>query len=174
MATRKKTWKELRSAISKTMRLWGVKQHTVDPESAPARRDRYHTYGQRKVTIRFTVYGKLVVLCSTMGSLAHDNLEMLAQTVETLRLSKYRKIEDLLIAAYRQIDPLPVAPRAPALDPADPYAVLGVGEHYTLTIIEAIWKAHLRVEHPDAGGNADRAKALNAAMDKIRKQKGDK
>ncbi|MCE7982525.1 MAG: hypothetical protein DYG89_15140 [Caldilinea sp. CFX5] len=161
------------AALRATFRKWKIKDWEVEPVNPPARRDRYHSYGDRKVVVRFKLYNKQIVLVQTAKQIAHDNLEDLAQALETIRMSKVRGIEDLLVAAYRQIDPVVITksePKPPKLDPTSPYVILGVEEHYPLAIIEIIWKARLRVEHPDAGGNADRAKALNGAMQEIRRR----
>ncbi len=180
--TRKKSWKELIAAINKTMRLWKVKRYSIEPKDAPARRDRYHSSEQRRVTVRFVPpavrlfdSNRQIVLCFDTKSVAHDNLELLAAALETIRLGQSRGIEPLLMAAYRQLDPIAVA-EAPRhknnqLNSSDPYAILGVEPHYPLAVIETIWKAKLRVEHPDAGGDGAKAARLNEAMDEIRKRK---
>lgn len=172
MATRKKSWKELVSAIRATFRKWKIGIYSIEPEQAPRARNRYHHFGERKVTVRFQLNGRTVELESNGCDVAHDNLERLALTLETLRLSQLRKVEPLVVGAYRQLYPTP-APRAEPtkVDPNDPYAILGVEPRYPLIVIEAIWKARLRVEHPDAGGNAAVATKLNAAMAEIRRRK---
>lgn len=161
------------AALCSTFHKWKIKDWEVEPTNPPQRRDRYHSYGERKVVVRFTLYRKRIVLVQNTKEVAHDNLELLTSALETIRLSKVCGIEEMLIAAYRQIDPVvtKAKPEPPIFDPTSPYVILGVEEYYPLNIIEAIWKARLRVEHPDAGGNIDKAKTLNAAMDKIRKLK---
>lgn len=172
MATRKKSWKELMAAIRSTLRKWKIGIYSIEPETPPRARNRYHHFGERKVTVRFQRNGRTVILECNDCDVAHDNLERLALVLETMRLSHVRKVEPLLVSAYRQLHPVPAKPDAPPkIDPNDPYALLGVEAHYPLPIIESIWKARLRVEHPDAGGRADVAKALNAAMAAIKKQR---
>lgn len=180
MATRKRTWKELTTAIQRTFRLWNVRIYSIEPLDAPARRDRFHDPEQRKVIVRFMLPASFVlpanrkiVLVANVESVAHDNLEVLATALETMRLSNVRRTEHLLVAAYRQrypVTPMPASQPMPQLDPTDPYVVLGVEPHYPLEVIETIWKARLRVEHPDAGGNGDKAQRLNLAMQEIRKR----
>lgn len=172
MAVRSKSWKELMSAIRSTFRKWGALSYQIAPQEPPRARNRHHSYGERSVTVRFHLRGRSVELTSNSKSIAHDNLALLALTLESLRLNKVREIEPLIITAYRQLDPLPTIKTAPPLDESDPYVILGVGEHYPLTVIETIWKARLRVEHPDAGGSNAMAIKLNAAMAEIRKGKG--
>lgn len=173
MATRKKSWKELISVIRSTFRKWKIGIYSIEPEHPPRARNRYHHFGERKVTVRFQLNGRTVEIESNGCDVAHDNLERMALALETLRLSRLRKIEPLVVDAYRQLYPVPT-PKAepPKVDPNDPYAILGVEPRYPLAVIEAIWKARLRVEHPDVGGSAAVATKLNAAMAEIRKRKG--
>lgn len=62
--------------------------------------------------------------------------------------------------------PAPVAARE---DPADAQAraLLGVGRGASATAIQAAHRAKIRAAHPDAGGTAAQAAALNAARDRL-------
>lgn len=62
--TKKKSWKELIAAVNRTFRLWKVGMYSIDPMEPPGRRDRYHSPEQRKVTARFALAGKQIVLCA--------------------------------------------------------------------------------------------------------------
>ena len=173
---RKRSWKELITAINRTFRLWGIKKYNISPADAPDRRDRYHSPEQRQVAVRFIWFNTNIVLAESRRATAHENLELLALTVETIRLSEARGVEPLLIAAYRQLAPqkTPPAPTPETAPPSnDPYTILGVNPSYPLPVIEAIWKAHLRAVHPDVSGsgNAFKAQAINAAMSEIRKRR---
>jgi hypothetical protein len=173
--TRKKTWKELIAALHRTFRSWGIKKYNITPADAPDRRDRYHSPEQRRVVVRFTYFNTNIVLSESRRATAHENLELLALAVETIRLSEARGVEPLLIAAYRQLAPQPMPPTPTPETPADtdPYTILGVAPSYPLPVIEAIWKAHLRAVHPDVSGsgNAFKAQTINAAMSEIRKRR---
>lgn len=170
--TRKKTWRELISAIHTTFRRWGINRYIILPFEAPERRDRYHTRDQRMINVTFWIAGKEITLQQNTGSVAHDNLELMAIALETLRLNSVRGTDWLCSSAYRQMHNLPDRTPKASADENDPYVVLGVNRNYPLAIIESIWKQHLRVLHPDAGGSHDATVKLNAAMDKIRKEKG--
>lgn len=163
------------NAISRTMKKWGVVDYEIRPVVAPVkRRDKYCPVSQRPVSVWFRRNHKQVHLQSVECETAHENLERLTFVIETMDLVGRAGCESLMVALYRQL--WPAAPTAqptptPAVDAGDPYAVLGVGQHYPLAVIEAIWKARLRVEHPDAGGSAATASRLNAAMADIRKRR---
>lgn len=161
------------SAIRATFRKWKVGVYSIEPEQPPRARNRYHAYGERLVIVRFSLNGRTIEIKTNECEIAHDNLERMVLALETMRLSRVRKVELLLVAAYQQLYPAHAAkPDAPPkVDTGDPYAVLGVGQHYPLSVIEAIWKAKLRVEHPDVGGSAAVATKLNAAMADIRKRR---
>ena len=172
MTTRKKSWKELMASIRATFRKWGVTGYQIEPAQPPRARNHYHTYGERRVRVRFRVGAKPIDLACDSETVAHDNLALLALALESLRINEVRRIDGLMVTAYRQIDPLPIPKAAaPTLDESDPYAVLGVEQRYPLAVIEAIWKARLRVEHPDAGGSSAMATKLNAAMADIRQRR---
>lgn len=174
MATRKKSWTELVTSICSTFRKWNVTTYEIRPLKPPARRDRYHTYEERTVSVRWWQGGNWVELTNKTEAVAHDNLALLALTIEHIYRYKGTAIDALMVSAYRQLYPPPtVAPEPPKLkiDERDPYAVLGVERHYPLPVIELIWKAKLRVEHPDVGGKAEVATKLNAAMADIRKRR---
>jgi hypothetical protein len=178
MSANAKPWTIVMAEIEETFRKWKIHTWTIAPRKAPERRDRYHTQSVRTVQVIFRYRGRPVTLTVNTLDRAHDNLQLLAVTLETLRLSDVRKVTDLVAAAYAQM----VSPAKPPTTPppihgadqdalTDPYRVLGVERHYPMAIIEAIWKARLRVEHPDVGGSAATAARLNAAMDELRKAK---
>ena len=172
MMLRKKSWKDLMAALRATFRKWKIEDWQIEPINPPARRDHYHSPAERKIVVRFKHANKRIVLIKMSRDTAHDNLKDLTEALETIRLSEFRNIEDVLVHFYRQTDPYVITkaePKPPKLDPTNPYVILGVEEHYPLNIIEIIWRTKLRVEHPDAGGNTDKAKALNVAMQEIRK-----
>lgn len=123
------------------------------------------------VSVEFWLAGRKIFLQQNAKTIAHDNLELMATALETLRLNSVRGVDWLCANAYRQLDQ-PIQKNETKPDASDPYVVLGVTRDYPLNVIEAIWKQHLRCAHPDAGGSHDAAIRLNVAMDKIRKEKG--
>lgn len=169
---RKKTWRELISSVGSTFRKWGVTRWVVVPSEAPERRDRWHSPSQRLIRVEFTLHREQITLLQGVRSTAHENLELMASALESMRLAEVRGMNMLVANAYAQLYPTSKAAqhdRQPDTD--DPYVVLGVRREYPLPVIESIWKQHLRVCHPDAGGSHDMAIRLNVAMDKIRKEK---
>lgn len=169
---RKKTWRELISALGSTFRKWGVTRWTIEPKVAPDRRDRWHDPVQRLIRVEFTLYSKQITLLQGTRSTAHENLELMVSALESLRLAEVRGANMLVANAYAQLYPTSkAAQQEQKPDTDDPYVVLGVRREYPLPIIESIWRQHLRVCHPDAGGSHDMAIKLNVAMDKIRKEK---
>lgn len=44
---RKKSWKEMMAAIRSTFRKWGVRTYTVEPATAPGRRNLYYHKSHR-------------------------------------------------------------------------------------------------------------------------------
>lgn len=174
MNRRKKSWVELVANISSTFRKWNITTYEIMPLKPPARRDRYHTYEERTVTVRWWLGGKWIELTNKTEPVAHDNLALLALTIEQMYMHKVSAIDALMVSAYRQLYPPPTVAPEPSkikIDESDPYAVIGVERHYPLPVIELIWKAKLRVEHPDVGGKAEVATKLNAAMADIRKRR---
>ncbi|MFN8493868.1 MAG: hypothetical protein U0350_40090 [Caldilineaceae bacterium] len=171
MATNK-SWHNLTSDLAETFRKWKVIDWGLEPEKQPAQRNRY---SQRTVKVRWRKLGKSISLVCASESTAQGNLQLLSLAIETLRLNEVRKVDGLVAGAYGIMHP-PAAPppsvydavEKSLLDPQrNPYGVLGVTPNYPLSVIETIWKAHLRVAHPDVGGNEEQAKLLNAAMEEI-------
>lgn len=170
--TRKKSWNELTRSVATIFRRWHVTNWKIEPVTAPPPRNCQHSISDRYVRVSFVKNGRDVVLSCLTESLAHDNLQLLAYAIEAMRMNEHDFITALVVSGYRQLYPIPQSDQEPKkVDENDPYAVLGVGPHYPLSIIETIWKARLRVEHPDAGGSEIKAKQLNAAMAEIRQRR---
>lgn len=51
-----------------------------------------------------------------------------------------------------------------------PWAILHLANDAPPELVEAAYRALVKLHHPDRGGNADRMKAINAAMDQLRKE----
>jgi hypothetical protein len=171
--TTEKTWDQTLDDLVDTFRKWpGITHWTVDPLRPKRAINQYHNEQERRVTLRYTLAGREIVLTMDRQARAHDNLRVLYLAVEAMRLNEQRGIAEVVASAYAQLPgPKDLTPRsAPAI--VDPYAALGVDRSYPLDVIESIWKARLRAEHPDRGGSQENAAKLNAAMDAIRKEHG--
>ena len=167
-----KTWRTLKDELSETFRKWRVTEWQLIPEKEPARRTKhYHSSEERLVKVRWKLPdGRWITLSDQSQDSAHANLQNLVLALESIRMNAVRKISGLVAGGYALMSPPAPKPPPAAVNENDPYIVLGVMPNYPLAIIETIWRARLRVEHPDVGGSEERAKALNAAMDAIRKK----
>jgi hypothetical protein len=56
-----------------------------------------------------------------------------------------------------------------SMDAAAARALLGVDEKTDRAEVQAAWRARMRHAHPDRGGSASQAAALNAARDRLLK-----
>ena len=170
--TRKKSWNELTRSVATIFRRWHVTNWNIAPVNGPPPRNRYHSQGDRNVKLVFVKNGRHVALHCNSESLAHDNLQVLALAIEAMRMNENNGTDGIVVSGYRQLYPgSQPAQEQKTVDEHDPYAALGVDPHYPLSVIETIWKARLRVEHPDAGGSEVKAKRLNAAMAEIRRRR---
>ncbi len=113
-----------------------------------------------------------------------DNLALLYTALETIRLTARRGATLAVVNLYRQMYPVPVThtytyqtgggtqanqgPHTQTPPPGSPYAVLHISPNAPLAVAEAAYRALAREAHPDAGGNHERMKALNAAIEAIR------
>lgn len=193
MATKQKTWKQLHTELGESMRKWGISTWEITPQLTGGlpRRPSIDP-NERAVTLTFRLWWdgsdmgsgtRAVKLTMRAGLRPIDNLEALVKAVEHLRLAEYRGITKLLVFAYRQLDPAtpqqappppPPPPRVPPqARPAIPehYKRLGVLPDAPLEVAEAAYKALARRAHPDAGGSTIDMQQLNAAIERIRKEK---
>lgn len=158
-----KSWDETMRDLRDTMEKWRVRSWSVDPVK-PGRRP-----VTNRVSITFTLRNgeeKLVTLGSQPTP--RDNLRALALSLEDMRMVEVRGLGDV----YKQVYGAALAPAATTL-PTGPYAVLGVRPDAPWEVVEAAYRARVRVIHPDApGGSTAAAAALNSAMDAIRKERG--
>jgi len=62
----------------------------------------------------------------------------------------------------------------PKINPIDrAYAVIGASPDDSMDVIEAVYKAKAKFFHPDKGGDAEKFKRLQAAIEMIRKERRD-
>jgi len=158
----KKTWHETNQELEEQMRLWGIKQwETNYPKGA-----RSETWSQneadRTVKLTYNKNGKTVTLVMGKQGRAVDNLRVLYLAVEAMRLNERRGISDVLESAYLQL--------AAPTQAIDAYELLEIRPDASLEVAEAVYKAKVRNIHPDRGGSTEHMKALNQAIDEIRKK----
>lgn len=144
------------------MRLWGVTQwETNYPKGA--RSDAWSQKEEdRTIKLTYRKNGKSVTLVMGKQNRAVDNLRVLYLAVEAMRLNERRGISDVLESAYLQL--------ASPTQVVDPYELLEIRPDASLEVAEAAYKAKVRNIHPDRGGSNDLMKALNKAIEEIRKK----
>ena len=160
--TTKKTWNETMQELEDQMRLWGVNQwETNYPKGA-----RSEAWSQkeevRTVKLTYNKNGKTVNIIMGKQNRAVDNLRVLYLAIEAMRLNERRGISDVLESAYLQL--------AAPTQGRDPYEILEIRPDASLEVAEAVYKAKVRNIHPDRGGSTEHMKALNRAIDEIRKK----
>ena len=160
--TTKKTWHQTMQELDGEMRRWGITQwETNYPKGA-----RSEAWSQkeedRTVKLTYTKNGKTVTLVMGKQNRAVDNLRVLYLAVEAMRLNERRGISDVLESAYLQL--------AAPTQAIDPYELLEIRPDTSLEVAEAAYKAKVRKVHPDRGGSSEQMKALNRAIDEIRKK----
>ena len=130
---------------------------------------------ERKVTLELWHTRGKVVLHMQREERAVDNLAALCQLAETLRMNEVRKLDSVIRDVYRTWYPSPAA-----TPPPQPQAVEEIPAHYRalhvhpsapLYVIEAAYKALVKVNHPDLGGSTEVMQTINASMDKIRQER---
>lgn len=198
MAT-EKTWAQLEADLDDTFRKWsGVTAYTLEWPygqtfgrlAADRRRaTRFKTLAtddieQRKVTLTFDIWAdrqrRTVTLTTFRGERPIDNLRLLAQAAEWMRMASVRDITSMVVRFYRQMYPVqqqsqqqtPPPREEPRVSSAGPYAVLHVANDAPLEVAEAAYRALVKKIHPDVAGNGGHAQmvALNAAIEQIRQR----
>src|SRR3989440_11135060 len=160
--TTKKTWQQTMQELEEQMRLWGVTEwETNYPRGARSEAEQQKEI-DRTVKLTYHKHGKSVTLVMGKQNRAVDNLRVLYLAVEAMRLNERRGISDVLESAYLQL--------AAPTQAIDPYELLEIRPDTSLEVAEAAYKAKVRNVHPDRGGSAEHMKALNRAIDEIRKK----
>jgi len=148
------TWARTLQDLRNTFRLWGVQAWAAD-----------HQRGTNTATVRYCPPGTTTAIDLAMSKqpTPEDNLRVLYLAVDAMRLNDLRGITDTVREAYLQL-PAPTTAR-------DPYETLGVRSDTPLEDIEAVYRSKAKRAHPDTGGSDAEMRALNEAMDAIRKEK---
>src|SRR5207248_10099276 len=159
--TTKKTWHETMQELDGEMRRWGVRQW----ETNYPKGERSDAWSQKEEdrTVKLTYHKNGITVTLVMGkqNRAVDNLRVLYLAVEAMRLNERRGSSDVLESAYVQL--------AAPTQAIDPYECLEIRPDASLEVAEAAYKAKVRNIHPDRGGSNEQMKALNRAIEEIRK-----
>ena len=158
----KKTWRETYIDLSDTMDKWGVISWKVTEPKGAKKEVSHQSDVERKVTLTYILRGRTINLTMSKQDRAVDNLRVLYLAVEAMRLNERRGISDVIESAYLQL-------AAPTQE-IDPYELLEIRPDASLEVAEAVYKTKVRNIHPDRGGSAEHMKALNQAIDEIRKR----
>ena len=158
----KKTWRETSIDLSDTMDKWGVISWKVTEPKGAKKEVPQQSDEERKVTLTYILRGRTINLTMGKQDRAVDNLRVLFLAVEAMRLNERRGISDVIESAYLQL-------AAPTQE-IDPYELLEIRPDASLEVAEAVYKTKVRNFHPDKGGSSDQMKALNRAIDEIRKK----
>ncbi len=158
----KKTWRETYIDLSDTMDKWGVISWKVTEPKGAKKEVSHQSDVERKVTLTYILRGRTINLTMGKQDRAVDNLRVLFLAVEAMRLNERRGISDVIESAYLQL--------ATPTQAIDPYELLEIRPDASLEVAEAVYKAKVRNLHPDRGGSTEHMKALNQAIDEIRKK----
>lgn len=160
--TTKKTWHQTMQELEEQMRMWGVTEWETNYPRGARSEAWNQKEGDRTVQLTYTKRGKTVTLVMGKQNRAVDNLRVLYLAVEAMRLNERRGISDVIESAYLQL--------AAPTQAADPYELLEIRPDTSLEVAEAAYKAKVRNIHPDRGGSTEQMKALNRAIEEIRKK----
>src|SRR5207248_9810718 len=160
--TTKKTWQETMRELEDQMRLWGVTEWETNYPKGARTEVQSQKEEDRTVKLTYNKNGKPVTLAMSKQNRAVDNLRVLYLAVEAMRLNERRGISDVLESAYLQL--------AAPTQAVDPCELLGLRPDASLEVAEAVYKAKVRNIHPDRGGSTEHMKALNRAIEEIRKK----
>lgn len=177
--TTKKTWASILDDIEDSLAKWrGVGTWNVQTVLAPrSSTKQYQTEQERTVTLHWMRKGKPYKITMARQKRAVDNLLVIWLILETLRLNEARGYAEQVAAVYRTEFPALPAPGQSSASAGDgdafnPYAALYLNRRAPIEVCEAAYRALLKKHHPDHGGRADIAAALNAAIEAIRKERG--
>jgi hypothetical protein len=160
--TTKKTWHQTMQELEDQMRLWRVTQWETNYPKGARSEALAQKESDRTVKLTYLKNGKPITLVMGKQNRAVDNLRVLYLAVEAMRLNELRGISDVIESAYLQL--------AAPTTAIDPYELLEIRPGASLEVAEAAYKAKVRTLHPDRGGSTEQMKALNQAIDEIRKK----
>jgi DnaJ-domain-containing protein 1 len=117
--------------------------------------------GTKHAEVRFNLRGNTVTMRIDAWDDFSTNLRCAYLNIKDMRLTEARGGAVGMRDAYLQL-------AAPA-KVRDPYEVLGVRSDSPVEVIEGAYKALAKKHHPDAGGDAEAFKAVQAAWEAVKK-----
>jgi hypothetical protein len=160
------TWARTRSDLRAIFRLWGVDEYDVHCAAGGAMAERRGLdQSDREVIVRFRhPDGREIMVRKSDWDRPVDNFRRIYFALDAMRKIWREELEDVVRAAYLQLD-------APA-STRDPYEVLGVRPDAPMEIVEVAYKTRAKTAHPDRGGSVEAMAELNAAVERIRSERG--
>jgi hypothetical protein len=163
----RKTWSETIDDLEETFARWGVIDWSTTPQRGP--RKQYQTLEERRVTVRWTLRGELLVVQLDDYPTAAENLRAIYNSLEALRLIESRGVSAIVRDLLPKLPP-PAGSLVPTTSPAsaggsDPYDVLGIARTAPLEVAQAAYRALAK----QAAGDEAKLRRLNLAIEGIRK-----
>jgi hypothetical protein len=159
--TTQKSWARTQQELASEFDKWRVTEWTTNYPRGARLEGRSQSELDRTVTLSYTKNGKQINLTMSSQARAVDNLRALYLSIEAMRMIEKRGLSEAVQSAYTQI----AAPK----QKRSPYEVLMILENSPLDVAEAVYKNLAKKFHPDAGGNVEQFKELQAAIEEIRK-----
>jgi hypothetical protein len=133
----------------------------IECAAAPRYNTQFRDPEDRAVSVTFTA-GKHKMRTITVDKFPRpvDNLWALAIGLEDIRLNELRGLDTVAEQVYQALP----APRT-----RSPWEVLGLPANSDLDVIEAVYRTKAKRLHPDAGGDVEAFKELQAAYEAVKR-----
>ena len=158
----RKTWSATLLDLDTMFDRWGIETWDVEEVRVyqSVRRRRDLTAEERAVTVTWTDKGGIPreLACDRFET-RDANLRAIYLTLDSIRLNEVRGVGELARRAYLQL--------AAGDGDGTPHATLGLEAGASREEIERAYRGLAREHHPDAGGDADRFKAITRARDAL-------
>ena len=160
------TWAETVDRLRETFRAWGVphEDYVIEAGAPDRNRPSYSHPNWAMVSYRPPGSPNMVKMFLDSQFTCAKNLSAIAITIEGIRMQERRGLGGLASAHY-------LALAAPQTE-RDPYEVLQVRPNAPMEVIEASYRALAKSAHPDAGGSNEAMAELNAALDRVKADRG--
>lgn len=164
------TWPQVEAEIRDQLRKWGASTYSLTRPNYSSKTARGWSESPAEATVVLKANwksGRELNLSYNKQSRSVDNARVLFLVIEAMRLNEVRGIQDVMREAYAQL-PAPATPKPPR----DPYELLGVREDAPMTLIEKAYQMAAQEAHPDKGGSNEAMAELNAALERIKADRG--
>jgi hypothetical protein len=139
---------------------WTQGSYLIECAAQPRYTTHFADKADRAVSVTFTA-GDHVDRTVTVDRFERpvDNLWALAIGLDAVRLNELRGLDDVARQVYQALP----APKA-----RDPWEVLGLRSDADEDAIDAVYRAKAKRMHPDAGGDPEAFKVLQAAYEAVK------